>query len=201
MKKIVLVLFAVLSLISQTVEAEIVYKINKYGVMMVTFKSNKDSLTIDQFKLDWNNAVQIAENENIVKQIQLKDKNGDIIGWANKTNLSNLNNVLTNVIKNFSKYDKIEVIYYDSVQTKSTSTAKYRKDTYLNGEKISAYESDWYSGYFPTEKSSYRSGRNLYITITYYVAPKTEFHWSYKIKRNLIQKGDEIALKEIYIIR
>ena len=55
-----------------------------------------------------------------------------------------------------------------------TVGAKYRQETYLNGKLQNTYESDWSSGWFAPETSTFKSGGDTYVTKTYYVPPRKE---------------------------
>lgn len=193
-----LILLVLMTMNAFSMSAKIDYNINKYGVMIVYFVDD-DSLTTELFKSDWDKAIQIAASEKKVKQIQLREKNGGMLGWANKTNLSSLYSVFDNIVKDFSKFDKIEITYGDSVRTSITIPAQYHSDTYINGKLESEYSSDWTQGYFAPKTSTYKSGRDTYTTKTYYTPVRYKYSWTRPVKETkLIQKGETIRLREIY---
>ena len=182
-----------------SINAKINYNINKYGVMMIYFVSDTDSLTTEQFRLDWAKAIEIAASEKEVKQVQLKDNKDDIIGWANRNNLSSLNETLEKIISEFSKFDEFENIYGDSIRKTITTPAQYHSDTYKNGVKESSYTSDWNSGYFAPKTSTYKSGYDTYTTKTYYTPRQREYRWERPVKeRKIIRSGESFRLSQIY---
>lgn len=196
-----LVLFFVLLLLSQTSKSEIVYEINKYHVMIVTFVSKTDSLTTDLFELDWKKAIQIASTNKKVKQIQLKDNSGGIIGWADKKNISSLNNILDKIIQDFPTFDKRQIIYGDSVKTTTIIPAQYHSDVYKNGRLESEYSSDYTQGFFAPKTSTYKSGSDTYTTRTYYTPVKYIHKWTRPVVENkIIEKGETVRLRQIYKI-
>ncbi len=197
MKKILFLLLMVINALS--INAKIDYNINKYGVMMIYFVCDSDSLTTEQFRLDWAKAIEIAASEKNVKQVQLKDSKGDVIGWANRNNLYSLNETLKKIISDFSKFDEYEPIYGDSVRETITTPAQYHSDVYRNGVKESSYSSDWNSGYFAPKTSTYKSGGVTYKTETYYTPMKIEYRWVRQFKgTKIIRSGESFRLSQIY---
>jgi hypothetical protein len=194
-----LILLFVMTVNALFICAKVEYDINKYGVMMVSFVSDTDSLSTEQFRLDWLQAIEIATKEKKVKQVQLKDSKGDIIGWSNINNLYSLNKILEKVIYEFKDFDEFENIYGDSVKTSITTPAQYHSDTYKNGVEESSYSSDWTSGYFAPKTSTYRSGGDTYTTKTYYTPQKIEYRWERQIKgRKIVRSGERFRLSQIY---
>ncbi len=186
---------------SVSICAKIEYNVNKYGVMIVSFVNDTDSLSTEQFRQDWLKAIEIAAKEKKVKQVQLKDSKGDIIGWADINNLYSLNEILEKVISEFKDFDEFENIYGDSVRISITTPAQYHSDIYRNGVKESSYSSDWTSGYFAPTTSTYKSGGVTYTTKTYYTPQKIEYKWKRQIKdRKIIRSGERFRLSQIYII-
>ena len=105
------------------------------------------------------------------------------------------------IVKDFSKFDKVEVTYGDSVRTSTIIPAQYHSDTYKNGRLESEYSSDWTQGYFAPKTSTYKSGGDTYTTKTYYTPVRYKYEWSRPVKETkIIQKGETIRLKEIYKI-
>lgn len=182
--------------------ANIEYNVNKHGVMFVHFVVNDENPTIDLFKNDWNNAVNIAASNNSVKQIQFMDSKDDIIAWINKDNYSNAYNVLDAVIKKFDSFNETENVYGDSVLVKKRIPAQYHSDTYINGKLESTYSSDWNHGYFPPSTSTYVSGGVTYVTKKYFTPEKISNKWEKRIiGKKIIQKGEDVRIAEIYIRR
>lgn len=198
MKKILLLL-SLLVINAISVNAKINYTTNKYGVMMVYFVCDNDSLSTEQFRLDWAEAISIAESDKKVKQVQLKDNKGEIIGWADKSNIKSLNKTLEKIISEFSQFDEYETIYGDSVLETEIIPEKYNVDTYRNGVKESSYSSDWNSGYFPPETSTYTSGGVTYKTRKYYTSKRTISKWVRPVKEHkLTRSGALYRLSQIY---
>jgi len=179
--------------------ANIVYDVNKYGVMMVNFVYSGEDLTTDMLVGDYSKAVDFAYQNPKVKQIQFKDNKGDIIIWANKSDFKILNNKFEELIKDFSKFDIIETIYGDSVLKETIIKAQYHCDTYLNGKLESEYTSDWESGYFRPSTSIYQTSTDIYRKEVYYTPKRKEYKWEVPIKeKRIIRKGEDIKLHEIY---
>lgn len=184
-----------------TICAKVEYNINKYGVMMVSFVCDTDSPSTEQFRLDWLQAIKIATKEKKVKQVQLNDSKGGIIGWSNINSLHSLNEIFEQVISGFKDFDEYEIIYGDSVRHRLTTPAQYHSDTYRNGVIESSYSSDWTSGYFAPKTSTYKSGGVTYTIKTYYTPQKVEYKWERQIKdRKMIRSGEKIRLSQIYKI-
>lgn len=182
--------------------ANIEYNINKHGVMFVHFVVNNENPTIDLFKDDWSNAVNIAASNNSVKQIQFMDSKDEMIAWINKENLSNSKNVLEDVIIKFDSFNETENVYGDSVLVKKKTPAQYHSDTYKNGKLESTYSSDWNLGYFPPSTSTYVSGGVTYVTKKYYSPEKTRNIWEKRILgKKIVKKGEDVRIAEIYIRR
>jgi len=97
--------------------------------------------------------------------------------WMFVIGKENLEDADTQVAKFKSKIEEMKS--FDFVEGKEKRIervnipSKYRSETYLNGELIDTYESDWDSGYFKTTTSTYKSGKDTYLTKTFYVPPKT----------------------------
>lgn len=60
-------------------KADIVFDVNKYGVMIVHFEYDEDPPSLEIFKNDWNSALNIASSKSTVKQIQFKDTKNETI--------------------------------------------------------------------------------------------------------------------------
>lgn len=200
MKKLLLMLLLILISVLP-INSKIKYSINKYGVLMVYFyENNVDSITVKKFKNDWENAICIALTDKNVKQIQLKDNKRDIIAWADRKNINNLNYKIDDIINKFSEFDQFEVIY-DTIEVKNVIPQQYHSDGYRNGIKIHSYTSDYNGKIFPQKTSEYRSGCDRYVTITYCTPRRIEYHREKIVKsRNKIKSGELIKLLTIYSI-
>lgn len=197
MRKLLISSVMLLSVLS--INARIEYIINKYGVMMVNFVSDDDSLTLDLFRKDWNEAIDIATSNKKVKQIQFKNTRNEIISYIAIDNIANSNDLFNKLVEDFSNYNETETVYGDSVLVTHRTKAQYHSDTYINGKLDSQYTSDWESGYFAPSESTYKSGNNVYRTKKYYTAPKIERKWERKvIEQRIVKKGETKKLEEIY---
>lgn len=180
-------------------KADIVFDVNKYGVMIVHFEYDEDPPSLEIFKNDWNSALNIASSKSTVKQIQFKDTKNETIAWMTKDNISNSNQIFEKMVDRYSTFDEVELVYGDSVWIRDKKPAQYHSDTYKDGKLISAYASDWSQGYFSPSSSTYTSGGATYKTKTYYTPAQYNGYWKKPIKeRNVIKKGIEVKLTEIY---
>ena len=200
MKKIYLFILFSFTLLS--LKSEIKYDINKYGVMSVFFTCyDTDSLTSSLFKDDWNNAIEIALNNKKVKQIQFKNRNGDIIAWSDKKNYLSLEKELNKILYEtvFVRTDSIigrKTVYSDD-------KPQYKIDTYKNGKLISTYSSDWDGGHVEPKYSTHKIYDDTYETKTYVSYNKKrplQVENIYYYEEKLIDRKDLTILKEIYII-
>jgi hypothetical protein len=199
MKKIITFLFLSLYTLL-TVYADIDYNVNKYGVMFVNFVVEDEKPTIDLFKSDWNNAINIASSNKSVKQIQFKNADGGLLTWIDKNNFINSSKIFEEIVSQFSSFDEIETTYSDNVsewKMKLKTPPQYHSDTYKNGKLVDTYSSDWKQGPFPASSSTYKSGGDTYITKTYFTPAKYDYDKPI-IERKIIKKGEDVKLSEIY---
>lgn len=192
-------IYLFLMLYALSVNAEIDYKVNKYGVMTVNFMCADETPTIEQFKSDWDKAIDIAASNPKVKQIQFKNTKNEMFVWIEKANISNSNSVYEKFVSGFAAFDEVKVVYGDSVLVTKKTPAQYHKDTYINGKLDSQFTSDWEQGYFKPSTSTFKRGNDTYTSKTYYTAPKYSNSWERPVKeRKVVKKGETIKLEEIY---
>lgn len=82
--------------------------------------------------------------------------------------------------------------------TVKRSGAKYRQETYLNGKLQSTYESDWSHGWFAPETSTYKSGRDTYVTKTFYVGPQSETKEVREQGTSVMIPGNAVFARKMY---
>lgn len=174
MKKFIIVI--ILGLVSISAFANIITKKEGNTLVVEFYKSQTDSITLDDVQNDFYNAINIAKKKRVTN-IFFRDTNKNffhmIIGKDEINNIDKCWNDLNDIISNYetNKFIQGEIISKKIVR-KQISGPKYRSVTTINGRNYSTYESDWDGGYFSPENSTYTAGGDVIKTKTMYVPPK-----------------------------
>lgn len=166
----------IFSLISFSVFASITTKKEGPTLVVEFHKSPNDSITLDDVKIDFYEAIKNAKNKN-VKNVFFRDTEKYFFFMiVGKNEINNPDKYWNNLVKLIDKEETNEFIEGEIISKKivrkQISGAKYRSTTTMNGSKYSTYESDWNGDYFKPETSTYIVDGTTIKTTTQYIPAK-----------------------------
>ena len=198
MKKILIIIISLIAFSSQTVEAK--FKIEKvsYKIAVVRFYiDNYDYVSMQMVEQDFVDALQEAHTMKVKTFILYSNSGMPFLIINGKEEMLQVDKYLDKLKK---EIDDMTTYEFQQGKVKSSrlvfvSGAKYRSETYLNGKLSDIYESDWDAGYFKPSTSTYTcrtsNGMDVYVTKTFYVAPKYKTEYTY-------EKGTTTTIQGIY---
>ncbi len=173
MKKFIAIL-SVLFLVGITESSAYVRtKIGKYPrdrVVIAEFYANpSDSISIDYVLADYRDMFRQAMKAKSCHTIYIFTAKDDFYKIIHKDTLD-VEKYMASLEQEFEKESWTTTVKkVTGTRRERVSGPKYRSVTYHNGRVDSVYESDWSSGSFSSETSTYRTGSDTYRTVTSYV--------------------------------
>lgn len=200
MKKIFVIL--VFCLVSICSFGKVIYHKEGPSLVIEFHRNSCDSITIDNIKEDFYTAINLGKKMHC-KNVLFKDCENHFYELVvGKKEINNPDKHFNNVLDYINNLTEHEYIKGDVIReyTAMVSGPKYVSITKINGRTESVYESDWNSGYFPTERSSYSAAGMTATTETKYVPAKYEKRVEYGPGKTITTPGIEIFIEKTYFI-
>lgn len=182
MKRILLSIAFLITVSLTSMMADV--KVRKDGkILLVEFHMpqstdlyNEGSLSMDYILSDMKGALETASAQKC-NTIVIYDNNGQIMkiikGKERINDIQGTLGMMKGYIEDMAHTETIpgKII---GVSNRKTGNARYRQETYINGQLQSSYETEWTQGPFETKSSMYKSGNDIITTKTFYLPPSYE---------------------------
>lgn len=184
-----------------SISATVVTKKSGKSLIVEFHTKSLSEVSIEYIETDFRKAMAEANNQNS-STVLFKDNVGNfykiVKGKDKISQVDQCCNELKNEIAKMAVHSSVqgEKIKTERVKLRNP---QYRSETYINGRLDSTYETDWTTGYFPPETSSYKTGNRTYVIKTYYVPEQYGMKDVFAPSYTITTQGIQIFINKVYI--
>ena len=164
------------------------------------YAPNAESVTEEMFTKDFWDAIEVAKKTKC-HTISFYGSDGFTFCFIKGVDeIEKADIYVSEILEKSPEMETKDYVQGEQIGTtrETVAGAKYRQETYLNGRLHDVYESDWDSGPFAARTSTYTSGRDVYVTKTFYVAPKHANKPKYGEGSYIVTPGIVVFAKKVY---